>query len=494
MQAPARRSLASLAPLAGTVLLLAVACASPDGHGDAKSPAHAKGGEASAPNVVFIMADDLGYRELGCYGQTKIKTPNLDRLASRGMRFSHHYTSAPVCAPGRCSLMTGLHGGHAQVRDNFRIGTWESHKGQMPLREGTVTMASLFKQRGYATGAFGKWGLGNTGSSGDPLKRGFDRFYGYLCQRHAHNYYPRYLVDDDKRVPLPGNDRGVKGKQYAPTLIARELRSFIRAQHAKGKRFFAYYPTVIPHLALQVPDEELDAYDFEETPYTGKSYQPHPRPKAAYAAMISYLDKEVGRLLDMLDELGLTNDTLIIFTSDNGTTHIKQQVDYDFFTSVGKLRGLKGSVYEGGIRVPMIATWPGKIAAGSKSAHMSAHYDALATMAELLELEAPEGDGISYLPTLLGRPDQAEHEQLVWDFDGYGGQIAIRRGPYKLVKRRMRKKPDAPYELYLLTSDPSESRDISKDCPDVAADMYRRLIAERRRPETPEFVYGDYTR
>lgn len=449
---------------------------------------------STAPNVVYIMADDLGYRELGCYGQTKIKTPNLDRLAARGMKFTQHYTSAPVCAPARCSLMTGLHGGHAQVRDNFRIGTWDSWRGQLPLTEGTVTVASLFKRENYATGAFGKWGLGETGGSGDPLARGFDRFFGYLCQRQAHNYYPRYLVDDAGKRTLEGNGRGITGAQYAPKLIADELLKFVRKTHESGKPFFAYYASVIPHLALQIPDEELDAYDFDEEPYTGKSYQPHPRPKAAYAAMITYLDKQVGRLIDLLEELGITNDTLIVFTSDNGTTHLKKQVDYDFFESVGNLRGLKGSVYEGGIRVPMIACWPGKIAAGSTSDHLSAHYDTMATIGELLGVNTPKNDGISYLPTLLGRPDdQKRHETLVWDFGGYGGQIALRRGRYKIVKRNLRKQPNAPVELYDLKTDPSERKDLAKLQPKLTQELYELLIASRTTPATKQFRYGEYS-
>ncbi|MCA8971340.1 MAG: arylsulfatase [Planctomycetes bacterium] len=441
------------------------------------------------------MADDLGYAELGCYGQTKIKTPNIDALAKRGMRFSQHYTSAPVCAPARCSLMTGKHGGHSYVRDNFRIGTWESFRGQLPLPEGTTTIASLFKKRDYATGGFGKWGLGEAKSSGDPLANGFDRFFGYYCQRHAHNYYPRFLIDDGKHRTLDGNERGVTGETYAPKVIADEMLKFVRQQHDAKRPFFLYYASVLPHLALQVPDEELAAYDFEDKPYKGKSYQPHDRPRAAYAAMISFLDKQVGRLVSTLEELGIADDTLILFTSDNGTTHVAQQVDAKFFESVGKLRGLKGSMYEGGIRVPLIAVWPGHVAPGSTSDLISAHYDTMATVAELLGVEAPPNDGISYLPTLMGKPEsQVAHERLIWDFAGYGGQIAIRAGKYKLVVRNLVKKPGSKPELYDLENDPSEQHDLAKELPDLAANLHEQLIAERQKPETEAFRFGEYAK
>ncbi len=448
--------------------------------------------QAQRPNVVYIMADDLGYGELGSYGQTKIRTPHLDKLAAAGMRFMHHYTSAPVCAPARCSLMTGEHGGHALVRDNFRVGTWESHEGQLPLAAGTQTVATLFKERDYATGAFGKWGLGGPESTGHPLRQGFDRFFGYLCQRHAHNYYPRYLVDDHSKHVLEGNDRGVTGKQYAPALIADELLRFVRAQHEAKKPFFVYYAAVIPHLALQVPDAELAAYDFDDKPYTGKSYQPHPRPKAAYAAMITYLDKQVGRLVALLEELHLTDDTLVVFTSDNGTTHLGKQVDYEFFKSVGELRGLKGSVYEGGIRVPMIATWPGHIKAGTSSDHLSAHYDVLATVADLLDVDAKPNDGVSFLPTLLDKGEQESHNALVWDFAGYGGQIALRRGRYKIVQRNLRKSRTAHVELFDLDEDPGETRDLASEQPDLAKELHDLLIRSRTKPTTEKFRFGRY--
>ncbi|MCB1066501.1 MAG: arylsulfatase, partial [Verrucomicrobiae bacterium] len=392
-------------------------------------------------------------------------TPNLDQFAAEGMRFTQHYTSAPVCAPARCSLMTGRHGGHSYVRDNAEIGEWDSYRGQMPLKDDLVTIAEVLKAKGYATGAFGKWGLGEPGSEGDPLNQGFDRFFGYNCQRHAHNLFPIYLNDDSEKRILEGNDRGLTGKQYGPQVIADELLKFVR-QH-KDEPFFVYYPTVLPHLALQVPDAELSAYEGEwtETPYEGKSYLPHPKPRAAYASMISFMDRQVGRVMDLLKELGLDENTLVIFTSDNGTTFLKEQVDFEFFDSVGGLRGLKGEIYEGGIRVPLLARWPGKIAPGTVSDHPSAHYDAMATLAEVAGAELTQAhDGISYLPTLLGT-EQKAHEYLAWDFGGYGGQIAIREGDWKALKRNLRKDPDAPLELYNLATDRSETTNVAATHP-----------------------------
>ncbi len=444
------------------------------------------------PNIIFIMADDLGYGELGSYGQKKIQTPNLDQFAREGMRFTQHYTSAPVCAPARCSLMTGKHGGHAYVRDNYEIGTWESHEGQLPIPADEVTIAEVLKKKGYRTGAFGKWGMGGVGSSGDPLKQGFDRFFGYNCQRHAHNLFPNYLIDDSEKRSLHGNTRGLTGESYAPQEVADELLKFVRKN--KDKPFFVYYPTIIPHLALQVPDEKLNDYEgqWPETPYKGKSYLPHPKPRAAYASMITFMDTQVGRLMALLKELDLDSDTVVFFTSDNGATFLKEQVDYEFFNSVDGLNGLKGSIYEGGIRIPLLARWPGKIEAGSVTDHVSAHYDAMATLAEIagVGIESKH-DGISYLPTLLGK-DQPQHEYLAWDFGGYGGQIAIRQGDWKALKRNLKKNPNAPLELYNLATDRNEQHDVAAENPEIAAKLEALLIEAREEPEVERFRFGRY--
>lgn len=448
--------------------------------------------EESRPNIIYIMADDLGWAELGSYGQEKIKTPHLDKLASGGMRFTQHYTSAPVCAPARFSLMTGKHGGHSFVRSNSEVGEWDSHQGQLPMPADEVTIAELLKEAGYATGAFGKWGIGRPGSEGDPLKQGFDRFYGYNCQRHAHNLFPSYIIDQDKRVPLAGNDAGLTGAQYAPLLVADEVLNFV--EDNKEKPFFLYYPTIIPHLALQVPDEELKPYlgEWEETPYTGKSYLPHPTPRAAYAAMITFMDKQMGRLFAKLEELGLAENTVVFYTSDNGTTMLKEQVDYEFFNSVAGLRGLKGDVYEGGIRIPMIVRWPGKIEAGSTTDHISAHYDALATITDIVDIKADnKHDGISYKPTLLGE-NQPEHDYLFWDFAGYGGQIAMRQGDWKAIRRNLSKNPDAKLELYHLAKDPFEKKDVAAVHPQKVAAFTKAMLEARDEPEFEKFRFGNY--
>lgn len=435
------------------------------------------------PNIIYILADDLGYGELGSYGQTKIRTPHLDRLAAKGMRFTNHYSGAPVCAPSRCVLMTGLHGGHAYARSNWENNPsvfGDSFGGQLPLPDETITVAEVLKQKGYATGAFGKWGLGGVGTPGDPLKQGFDRFFGYNCQRHAHNFYPRYLVDDDKQRPLPGNDRGLTGKHYASQLIADEMLKFIRDH--KDEPFFVYYPTLIPHLALQVPDEELEPYrklGWKETPYKGRSYLPHDEPRAAYAAMISFMDKQVGRIVAQLEELGLTDNTIIVFSSDNGPTHLNPQVDVKFFDSAGGLRGLKGSLYEGGIRVPMIAYWPGKVRPGTTSDHTSAFQDVMPTLADLAGAKAPQNiDGISFAPTLLGKGRQKPHRYLVWEFHGYGGQQAVRMGTWKALRRNCYRNPDGPIELYNLATDPAERTNIADQHPELVQRIADILKAE----------------
>ncbi|MAB75515.1 MAG: hypothetical protein CMO47_03530 [Verrucomicrobiales bacterium] len=453
---------------------------------------YASASHGEQPNIIYIMADDLGWAELGSYGQKKIETPHLDRIASEGMRFTQHYTSAPVCAPARYSLMTGKHGGHSYVRSNYEIGDWDSHQGQLPLPTEETTIAELLKGQGYATGAFGKWGLGQPGSEGDPLKQGFDRFYGYNCQRHAHNLFPEYIIDQDKRIPLEGNTATVYGQQYAPELIADAALEFV--DENKEGPFFLYYPTVIPHLALQVPYDELAPYinEWNETPYTGKSYQPHPTPRSAYAAMISFMDKQIGRLLDKLDEHGLADNTVIFFTSDNGTTFLKEQVDYEFFESVANLRGLKGEVYEGGIRVPLLVRWPSKIKSGETSDLLSTHYDALATMAEIAGVSVKQKhDGISYLPTLLGE-EQPEHDFLFWDFAGYGGQVALRQGDWKAIVPSLKNNPEGKVELYHLAEDPSEKTNLSGKHPDKVEAFTRLMIESRDEPEIERFRFWKY--
>jgi len=455
----------------------------------------AEEGSGRSPNIVLIMADDLGWQELGFMGQKRIKTPNIDTLAAEGIRFNQFYSGSPVCAPSRCSLMTGKHGGHAYIRNNREIkNKGNIFGGQLPLPEDEPGLAKTLKAAGYTTGCFGKWGLGAVGTTGDPLSRGFDRFYGYNCQRHAHNLYPKYLVNDRENEPLQGNTRGRTGETYAPQRIADEMLKFVREN--SDNPFFLYYPTVLPHLPLQVPEEELKQYRglWPETPYSGRSYQPHPTPKACYAAMISFLDRQVGRLMSLLKQLNLDRNTIVLFISDNGTTHLRSQVDYDFFESVGPLRGLKGSLYEGGIRVPLIARWPGRISSGKSSEHLAANYDLPATIAEIAGVTfARNTDGLSFSPLLLGRrEEQKAHPYLFWDFAGYGGQIAVRMGRWKGIKRNLHKKADGPLELYNLEEDISETDSVADEYPDIVATIEDIMLRERTTPETEEFRFGTY--
>jgi len=464
-----------------------------------------------APNIVYILADDLGYAELGCYGQEKIQTPNIDRLAAEGMRFTQHYCGNAVCAPSRCSLMTGKHPGHAYIRNNRRASLPADLKerygfefsGQEPIPDLEVTIAEMLKQKGYGTAAIGKWGLGHFGTTGDPNEQGFDLFFGYNCQAHAHSFYPGHLWHNGRKVkldnnpPVPGHAKlptgadpsdpasyaPFKGTDYAPDRMIDTALRFIR-EH-KDRPFFLYFPSTIPHLALHIPDEELKPYlgKWDETPFVGGGYTPHMTPRAAYAAMISRLDKDVGRIMALLDELGLDDNTLVMFSSDNGTTHLEKEVDYEFFKSVGPLRGLKGSLYEGGIRVPMIARWPGKIKPSTTTDHISAFWDVLPTIAEVTGAEPPKGiDGISFAPALLGKPErQKRHEHLYWEFPGYGGQQAVRMGDWKAVRQGMlrRNNPDPlKIELYNLKDDIGESHDVAAEQPEIVARMRKILQAE----------------
>jgi len=439
--------------------------------------------EKRRPNVVFILADDLGYGDLGCYGQKKIRTPNIDKIAAGGMRFTQCYSGNPVCAPSRCTLMTGYHTGHAQVRDNMQVGGEEGWTlgattgGQWPLAEGTFTVAHLFKKAGYVTGAFGKWGLGRVGTTGDPQKQGFDHFFGYVCQRQAHTYYPNHLWHDGEIFWIEENKDGAE-RAYSLDLIAQEALKFVKAN--KDKPFFLYVPFTIPHVALQVPEDSLAEYkdQWPDPPYDGKKgYVAHPHPRACYAAMITRMDKYVGQITALLKELGLEENTLVIFSSDNGPTYAGGG-DAGFFESAGPLHGLKGSVWDGGIRVPFIARWPGRIKSGSDSDHVAAFWDFLPTCAESLGVQPPEGiDGISILPTLLGRAEQQrEHEYLYWELNG---QQAARMGDWKAV----RLKPEQKIQLFNLKTDIGEKADVADQHPVIVAKMEEILTTGRTESE-----------
>ncbi|MCA9310977.1 MAG: arylsulfatase [Phycisphaerales bacterium] len=418
------------------------------------------------PNIVFIMADDLGYGELGCYGQEWIRTPRLDRMAAEGVRLTQFYSSAPVCAPARCQLMTGLHAGHAYVRDNREV----QPEGQAPIPDDAWTMAEALRACGYVTGATGKWGLGPPRSEGDPVNQGFDFFYGYNCQRQAHNYYPTHLWRNQVKEVLAGNVAGnLVGEQYAHDLIIDEALGFIRRE--QDGPFFLYVPVTIPHVALQVPEDSLASYAgvFDEVPYEGnQGYLPHPEPHGAYAAMVSRLDRDVGRILDLLAELDLEENTLVIFTSDNGPTHGRVGgADSAFFHSTAGLRGLKGSVYEGGIRVPFVARWPGVIEAGRVEPCAGVGYDMMPTLLAIAGGAAPEGlDGVDLSATILGRGVQGPRPWIYWEFPGYGGQQALRFGDIKAVRRGLHKGPVVT-EIYDLSADAAETTDLASQRPDL---------------------------
>ena len=441
------------------------------------------------PNIIYIYADDLGYGELGSYGQTKIKTPYLDQMAREGMRFTQHYSSAPVCAPSRCMLMTGKNPGHSYIRGNYELGGFEDEKerGQMPLHEGAYTIAKMLKERNYATGMVGKWGMGVVGTTGSPLNHGFDYYYGYLDQKQAHNFYPTHLWENDRwdslnnpfiyvHRPLDSttateNDFNYyKGNDYAPQKMTEKALAFIE-QH-KSNSFFLYLPYTIPHLSLQLPDEYVNKYkgQFDERPYYGqKGYAANRFPLSTYAGMISYLDDQVGIILKKIKSLGLDSNTIVMFSSDNGTT-FSSPVNKDYFNSVSGLRGLKMELYEGGIRVPFIARWPGKIRAGSIADLVSVQYDVLATLSELTGKKIANTDGISFLPTLFGRQQKEVHPHLYFEYPENGGQVAIRMGNWKAVKKNMIKNSSATWELYDLSNDPQEKNNL--------ADLHKELLKE----------------
>ncbi len=439
------------------------------------------------PNVVFILADDLGWGELGCYGQKKIPTPNIDRLAEQGMRFTRHHSGAPVCAPSRCVLMTGKHLGHAEIRGNqqAKVVFPEYPEGQHPISEHATTVAQLFQRAGYATGAMGKWGLGPVGSTGDPNRKGFDLFFGYNCQAVAHSYYPSHLWRNADHVlinrrPIPGASKqpeGVirmedwMGDTYAPKLMISEAEKFIEAN--KQRPFFLYLPFIEPHVAMHPPSESVDRFplEWDDTEYRGESsYLPHPRPRAAYAAMISDLDGYVGRVVNAIEQAGVAERTMVIFSSDNGTTHPGQSnsdfhiggVDAKFFNSTAGLRGYKGSLYEGGIRVPMIAKFPGLIAPGTVNDKLSYFADWFPTLCEVAGIEKPTGlDGESLWPSLTGTTRHNDRRPMIWVFPEYGGQVAVIVGEIKAIRQGLKTQKPGDWEVYNLASDFAEQFDIA---------------------------------
>ncbi|MBL7222373.1 MAG: arylsulfatase [Candidatus Brocadiae bacterium] len=413
---------------------------------------------ARKPNIIFIMVDDLGYGDLGCYGQKLIRTPHLDRMAAEGTKFTDCYAGSAVCAPTRCVLMTGLHSGHCTRRGNRAKADLPGegkNRGLVPLRPTDYTVATHLRKAGYVTGGIGKWGLGNPGTTGSPDKHGFDHFYGYLDQVHAHSYYPTWLWRNDQRQELAGNQGG-KRQQYAHDLFEADTLDFIR--RSKGKPFFLYLPYTIPHGKYEVPDT---------APYTA---QPWPKTQKNYAAMITRVDATVGKLFALLRELGLDEHTLVFFTSDNGPNPPFLKL----FHSAGGLRGIKRSLYEGGIRMPMIVRWPGKVPAGKTSDFVWTHTDFFPTACELAGTALPKGlDGMSVLPTLLGSL-QKPHDALYWEFHAPFHQ-AVRMGRWKGVRFGT----DEPLELYDLATDRGEKTDITAQHPDVVRRIETFLATAR---------------
>ncbi|WP_075555971.1 arylsulfatase [Parabacteroides timonensis] len=434
-------------------------------------------------NVIYILADDLGYGDIGCYGQQKIKTPNIDRMAREGMLFTQHYAGCTVSAPSRCSLMTGLHTGHSQIRGNMEI----KPEGQQPMAADTYTLGKLMKSAGYTTGIFGKWGLGYPGSSSVPSNMGFDEFFGYNCQRQAHSYYPDHLWHNNDTVFLHENDN--EGRQvYSQDLIHEQALKFIRDN--KDKPFYAMLTYTLPHAELNLPHDSIyRMYEnaFEEVPYDGKmGYHPSEKPYASFAAMVSRLDKYVGDVMAELKELGLDKNTIVIFTSDNGP-HREGGANPDYFLSYGPLKGVKRDVYEGGIRVPMVAWCPDKIKAGVKNDHISAFWDVMPTLAELTGVALPEtGDGISFLPTLFSKDGQKQHEYLYWEFHELNGREALRSGNWKLIRQPI--VGETILELYDLSSDIHEDNNLAQQNPEKVKEL--EVLMDGARTESPLFNFG----
>lgn len=444
------------------LLLLSPACLLLDA-----ADLHAADAAKRPPNIVYILADDLGYGDLGCYGQEKIRTPRIDAMAGAGMRFTSHYAGAPLCAPSRCTLMTGLHTGHARIRENSKL----------PLAPEDTTLAQVLQQAGYATGAFGKWGLGLDDTTGAPAKKGFDHFLGYTNQSLAHFYYPESIIRDGQPLELPGNRNG-KRETYSHDLLTAGALEFIRENQQRP--FFLYVPYTIPHAEVLVPEDSLAEYrgKWPETPYPGGHYAAQPEPRAARAGMITRMDRDVGQILDLLDKLHLSENTLVIFTSDNGPVTAGGQ-DIKFFNSAGPLRGTKFTLWDGGIRVPMIARWLGKIEKGTTSDFPSAFWDMFPTFCEVAALPAPQGlDGVSMLPVLQGKSTPEKRPPLYFE---YHGSQAVRDGDWKALRLSQK----APLQLFNLTKDIGETTDLAAAHPDVLARLESLIKSEH--VDSPDF-------
>lgn len=430
------------------------------------------------PNIVLILADDLGIGDLGTYGQQYIQTPNIDKLSANGVQFSQFYSGTSVCAPSRSSLMTGQHTGHTYIRGNKEL----EPEGQEPLADSVQTLAMLLQGAGYVTGAFGKWGLGMVGTYGDPNRKGFDEFYGYNCQRQSHRYYPTHLWHNDQKIILEGNDLTQK-VHYAPELIQQKALAFI--EENKDNSFFLFVPTVLPHAELAGPDDvffQKYEHAFEEKPHKGNDYGPQAtipgyasveKPRATHASMVSRMDHYVGEIVQKIQDLGLADNTIIIFTSDNGA-HREGGADPDFFKSSAHFRGYKRDLYEGGIRIPFIISWPGTIQAEKNDTHIAAFWDLMPTLSQLAGAEKPRyTDGLSFVPTLLKKGKQQKHPYLYWEFHEDGGRQAVRADRWKLVKQKVKQPGQTSVELYDLEKDPQEKNNVANKYPKITAKLLK---------------------
>lgn len=428
------------------------------------------------PNIIYIMADDLGIGDLGCYGQMQIKTPNIDSIAADGLLFTNHYTGSTVSAPSRCSLMTGLHTGHCSVRGNK--GVKDPVLGidfDWPLSPSETTVAEILKENHYTTALVGKWGLGGPSSDAQPNKRGFDYFFGYLGQGLAHSYYPEFLWENENQIML-------NHEVYSHDLIMEKALSFIRDN--ADKPFFLYLAPTIPHADLIVPEGELGEYDgmFVETPFVPKNpggYTAQPKPRATYAAMVSRLDRGVGDILSLLKEKGIDDNTIVIFTSDNGV-HAEGGHDPEFFDSNSSFRGIKRDLYDGGVHTPFVLRWKGVVAPGTTTDHIAAFWDFLPTVCEIIGVRPPKGlDGISYLSSITGKGKQKEHRFLYYEFHERNGRRCIIKDGWKLVELRVNVPRKTTLELYNLADDPEEEHNLIEEYPGRAAKLKKLMYASR---------------
>ena len=461
---------------------------------------HAEKNKDKKPNVVFILADDLGYGDLSCYGQEKFETPNIDKLAQSGMRFTQCYSGTTVSAPSRSCLLTGTHSGHTPVRGNLELDP----EGQFPLPDDAHTIFEVMKDAGYKTSAFGKWGLGYIGSTGDPKNQGCDTFYGYNCQLLAHSYYPDHLWDNDKRVELEDNNLNVQyGKgTYSQDLIHGKALEYLDNMNP-DEPFFMWYPAIIPHAELIVPEDSIIQKFrgmYPEKPYKGTEpgspafrkggYCSQFHPHATFAAMVYRLDVYVGQIIQKLKDKGLYDNTIIIFASDNGP-HNEGGADPTFFNTEERLRGLKRALYEGGMRVPYIAYWPGTIEAGSISDLMAAGWDMMPTFVELLGEDTnwreEAMDGLSILPTLTGKGEQRQHDFLYWEFHEENGRQAVRAGDWKLIRQNI-KNGNPTHELYNIAEDPHEDNNLANTYPDKVEEL--KVIMDREHIHSDIFNFG----